>query len=119
MAGDVRIFVPLKGLVDVAAEEEHQYYDDAYKVLAKAPRITSGISTNEAGLSLTNRRAPRRISEAELVRMQRDGQSLDFETAPISRESAPAKAGIQDPALGRALDLLKGLAVVQQFRPSL
>ncbi len=104
--------------VDVADEEEHQYYVDAYKVLSKAPRLST-ISTNDPSLSLTNRRPIRRLSEAELVRMQRDGQSIDFDTAPLSREPVTGKTGIQDPALSRALDLLKGLAVVQQFRPAL
>jgi len=105
--------------VEVPGEDENQYYVDAFKVLPRAQRLTS-LSTNETSLSLTNRRISRRLSEAELVRMQRDGQSIDFEAAPLlSREPAPSKSGIQDPVLSRALDLLKGLAVVQQFRPSL
>lgn len=107
--------------VEVSGEDEREYYQDAYKSLRKAPSVgaLSGISTNEASLSLTNRAMRRRINEAELVRMQRDGQTIDLDVPPLVRESVPGKPTIQDPALSRALDLLKGLAVVQQFRPSL
>ena len=106
--------------VDVAGEDEHQYYIDAYKVLPRASTLSSSMSTltNEAGLSLTNRVSRRRFSEADLVRMQRDG-TLELETTPLARDTSPSPPGIQDPVLNRALDLLKGLAVVQQFRPAL
>ena len=59
----------------------------------------------------------RRINEAELVRMQRDGELLGGEgTLATGREGEPAKPSIQDPSLARALDLLKGLALVQRSR---
>jgi hypothetical protein len=118
--------MPTSGLVpdiavEVSGEDERQYYADAYKPIRRPPTLGafSGISTNDAALSLTNRASRRRINEAELVRMQRDGQSIDLDVPPLVRESAPGKPALQDPALSRALDLLKGLAVVQQFRPSL
>ena len=107
--------------VEVAGEDEHQYYVDAYKVIPRPETLafSAGVSTNEAGLSLTNRPSRRRLSEADLVRMQRDGQNLELDTPPLVRETRPSSPTIQDPVLNRALDLLKGLAVVQQFRPSL
>ena len=118
--------MPLGGLnpdikVEVPGEDEQQYYSDAYKVIPRSPAV-SGLSsgiTNELSLSLTNRGPRRRINEAELVRMQRDGQSLENEVASGTRDNSPKAPSIQDPALNRALDLLKGLAVVQQFRPAL
>jgi hypothetical protein len=104
--------------VDIPAEDELLYYGDAF--YGRSNRVvTAGTSlTNETSLSLTNR-PRRRINEAELVRMQREGESLDFSTGSSRREAGNTPLGIQDPALSRALDLLKGLAVVQQFRPSL
>jgi hypothetical protein len=74
-------------------------------------------------LSATNR--PRtRVNEAELVRMLRDGEPLEGDRpSALVRVNEPAgqagAAGLPeaDPALARALDLLKGLAVVQPFRP--
>jgi hypothetical protein len=103
--------------VDVSPEDELAWYDDAYKVLPRSG--WSSASTNEAGLVSTNRPMRRRVNEAELVRMNRDGQTLDrdppFTNAPGQTFERPTPV-VNDPALVRALDLLKGLAVVQQFR---
>ena len=72
------------------------------------------MSTNVASLSVTNK-PRRRINEAELVRMLREGENLDDEPARPSRVEA-AQPVITDPALARAIDLLKALAVVRHTR---
>ena len=61
-------------------------------------------------------REPRRYeTEADLVRERREGLTLDSDTNNgLERESDAAV--VHDPALARALDLLKGLAVVHQSR---
>jgi hypothetical protein len=103
--------------VEVTPEDELVWYQDAYKVLSKPPSST--VSTNEPGLVSTNRSSRRRMNEAELVRMNRDGQTSDRDLPLIttpSQTSERATPVVNDPALVRALDLLKGLAVVQQFR---
>jgi hypothetical protein len=108
---------PAKGLtpdisVVVNPDDEKQYYADAYKLLAKpvSQAVGGRGATNVA--AATNRAA--RITEADLVRMKREGIDLDPETgAPLPRPSAPGKPAVSDPALVRALDLLKGLAVVR------
>ena len=56
-----------------------------------------------------------RPNEADLIRTRRDGQSLDGEL-PLSRGVEPEKPLLRDPALTRAVDLLKGLAVVRATR---
>lgn len=101
-------------LVEVAPEDELAWFEDAYKVL---PRAGRGV-TNELSLQVTNRPPRRRMNEAELVRMSREGISPDGEgTNGPARRSEPTPAPvINDPVLARAIDLLKGLAVVQQFR---
>ena len=94
------------------------YYEAAYKVLAKAFKATAA-PTNELHASTTNRSPRRRMNEAELVRMSREGQAIDRETVaanPTPPLPEPIVPVVTDPALARALDLLKGLAVVQQFR---
>lgn len=103
--------------VDVNPEDERAYFEDAYKVLSKA-NVASIPSTNEAASTATNRPpSRRRLNEAELVRMMRDGINPDLDaTNAAGRRTEPARSVVQDPALARALDLLKGLAVVQQFR---
>jgi hypothetical protein len=100
--------------VDVKPDEEFGYVEDVYR---ETPRflMTAPAVTNETAAGGTNR-SRRRINEADLVRMLRDGQNLDAEGAAGPRRTTPAPPTVQDPALARALDLLKGLAVVQQTR---
>ena len=63
-------------------------------------------------------RVPRRsrFNEAELVRERRDGLSRDSELT-AEEDNGPERTLVRDPALARALDLLKGLAVVRHSRP--
>jgi hypothetical protein len=104
--------------VDVSPEDELAWYEDAYKALQKPLRLASN-SNSETNSASTNRAGRRRINEAELVRMSKEGQLPDREpslTNAPGRTFEPPPQVINDPALARALDLLKGLAVVQQFR---
>lgn len=112
--------MPANGLkpdiqVDVAPEDERAWYEDAYKVL---PRIGRASGTNDMNLAVTNRPPRRRINEAELVRLAREGlvPDSDLTNTPSRRMETPPVPLINDPALARAVDLLKGLAVVSQFR---
>jgi hypothetical protein len=115
--------LPLTGIkpeitVDVSQPDELAYVEDPYKEVSRQVRLakaTTGTSTNQLG-SATNRVPHRRINEAELVRMLRDGENLDAESNPLASGSDTVRPTIQDPALLRALDLLKGLAVLQQAR---
>ena len=60
----------------------------------------------------------RRINEAELVRRQREGLNPDEDVPSAkARLNELVKPMVRDPALARALDLLKGLAVVKGYRP--
>ena len=65
----------------------------------------------------TTNRTPRRarLTEADLVRARREGVRLDEDLTPL-REPETEKQLIRDPALVRAVDLLKGLAVVRRAR---
>ena len=103
-------------VVEVSPQDERAYYNDAFSSVAQSNRLVS------SGLSLTNRasgtnrveRRPR-FDEAALVRERKAGVALDSDL-PISRDSAPEKPLVRDPVLARALDLLKGLAVVRATR---
>ncbi len=100
--------------VDVPPDRETAYYADPYKVFADAAGTTD---VSVAGLMARATRTARtaRLNEAELVRRQRDQDSPD-EPPPASArpEAAPAEKTLQDAALVRALDLLKGIAVVER-----
>jgi carboxyl-terminal processing protease len=115
--------LPLTGLradiqVDVNPEDERAWYEDAYKVLNKPGRL-AGNSTNETNLTVTNRPSRRRLNEAELVRMNREGVAPEPELpGPPGRSGDSTPPVVNDPVLARALDLLKGIAVVSRFRPS-
>jgi len=102
--------------IDVAAEEEKAYFTDAYKVFARTNTLAAAATAPGKAFSPTNRPPRHRMNEAELVRMTREGQNPDAEIASASRESETPRPLIHDPALARAIDLLKGLAVVQRTR---
>jgi hypothetical protein len=99
--------------VEVSPQDERVYYADAYKTIASAPGLAAlGTAGTAAG---TN--APRRprFNEAELVREHREGLNGEGDM-PVARPREPEKPVVRDPVLARALDLLKGLAVVRQAR---
>lgn len=113
--------LPLAGIkpdieVTVSPEDELAYYADAFKILVSNARSLT-VTTNVTLASGTNRAPRRRMNEAELVRMSREGIEHDVIAAnPTPAVPEPVVPVITDPVLARALDLLKGLAVVQQFR---
>lgn len=113
--GDGKVVERLKPdiQVDVSPGDERAYFVDAYKMLQRPGSAMTG--TNVASLSVTNK-SRRRLNEAELVRMLRDGEIPDDELARPSRVTEPTKPVITDPALARAIDLLKALAVVRHTR---
>ncbi|MDB6055474.1 MAG: carboxyl-terminal protease [Verrucomicrobiales bacterium] len=99
-------------------EEEKGFLEDPYRTLyqpGSTPLIT-GSDTNN--ISSRTNKAKGRLNEAELVRMQREGLNSEVEAAGRSLRDSETKAVITDPALSRALDLLKGIAVVQRSRTS-
>lgn len=56
-----------------------------------------------------------RAALRDLVRARREGIRLDEDLTP-QREAESEKPFLRDPALARAVDLLKGLAVVRRAR---
>jgi C-terminal processing protease CtpA/Prc len=102
--------------VEVSAEDERTYYADAFSSASKPDLLadtTLSLTNPPTGTNRNSRRA--RFNEAELVRERREGIGLDAD--PSNRPEAEAERPVvRDPALARALDLLKGLAVVRQSR---
>jgi len=102
--------------VAVSTADERLYLDQPYGPVARLKGAGDG------GLSLTNQtsgtNAPvqrSRPSEAGLVRARREGLNLDGDL-PEAPRAEPPKPVLRDPALARAVDLLKGLAVVRASR---
>jgi C-terminal processing protease CtpA/Prc len=96
--------------VEVSPGDERAYYADAYKGIASFN--PAGAANPAVGTNSTRRM---RFNEAELVREHREGLNSEAETA-LQRPREPEKPLVHDPVLARALDLLKGLAVVRQAR---
>jgi hypothetical protein len=97
-------------------DEERAYWEQPY--------LMPGQTANAAGTNVvasqsqTNESVFPRLNEAELVREQRDGADLEAEFSVGGRsQTDPNLKIVRDPALARALDLLKGLAVVQKAHP--
>ena len=101
--------------VTVKSDDEKAYFADAFK---SPPRSVAPLrATNNpasASSNLAARRFPR--SEAELVRIQREGRTTNEDD--VTTEEPPPEDGsgtlVRDPALARALDLLKGIAIVER-----
>jgi C-terminal processing protease CtpA/Prc len=94
--------------VDVSAANERAYYEDPFRFVGPTNQLTLA----RAGGGTPARRA--RFGEAELVRERREGGESDTEA--VARRAEPDAPVVYDPALARALDLLKGLYVVRQGR---
>ncbi len=97
-------------LVTVSEADERAYMEDPFTILG------GSVTTTNLSIASTNR-TPRRVrlTEADLVRARREGIRLDEDLTP-QRETEPEKPYLRDPALARAVDLLKGLAVVRRAR---
>lgn len=98
--------VPASGVqpdiaVSTPAAEERRFLDDPFRATA--------TSTARAAAA----RAPR-LTEADLVRLHQSGQAPG---PGRSRRSDPPPPQVTDPALVRALDLLKGLALLEPRSP--
>ncbi|HEU0040341.1 MAG TPA: hypothetical protein VFR76_13820, partial [Verrucomicrobiae bacterium] len=100
--------------VAVSAEDERAWRDDAYALLPRSNATSVLAVSASAGTNRPTRRL--RISEADLVRERREGTNLNTDDFTAVRDREPEKPLIRDPALARAVDLLKGLAVVRRAR---
>lgn len=98
--------------VRVRADDERLFLEDPYRAIGRADRTVPLGDTNVLGSG--NRLG--RMSEAELVRMRREGQTGDDERPSPARAASPERPVVTDPVLARALDLLRGLAVLRAGR---
>jgi len=100
--------------VEVSPQDERAYYADAYKAITSANPAGAGLGAATAAPG-TNSARRTRFNEAELVRERRGGLNVDTSVGPL-RPREPETPLVHDPVLARALDLLKGLALVRQTR---
>lgn len=79
------------------------------------PSIQAGTASKTSTNSAASRATRRRLNEAELVRMQREGRRSDPETPASGLDTAPARGedDSADPVLARGVDFLKALSVLR------
>jgi hypothetical protein len=96
--------------VKVSLDDERAYLKNPYATLAQNEN-SSTVDTNDF-LAFVDH-----TSEADLVRQKlKDGEDIGA-TVPVPTNSkSPLQPVIQDPVLARALDLIKGLAIVHEDR---
>jgi hypothetical protein len=103
--------------VSVSEANERSYFADPYKEVASTPGLIASLVGDSAtnGGGSTNRPVRQhQINEAELMRerKERPGMELDEVAPPMTEKDIENEPKImRDPALGRALDLIKGIAV--------
>jgi hypothetical protein len=93
--------------VTVKPVDEKIFLDDPY-ALPPTNNIVADGTTNAMPYYIDH------TSEADLVRQKIKDGDEDENTAPV--RAAPAKPVIRDPALARAVDFLKALAILQPAR---
>lgn len=108
--------IPMTGIdpdieVAVNGADEKAFFEMTGKYVTATNISASGTNV----LSTTNGVVRRRMNEADLVRMRKEGVDVSGDEF-ILRASATAVRPIQDPVLARAVDLLKGLAIVREWK---
>lgn len=100
--------------VSVSPQAERAYFADAFKDPART-NATASVSGTNAPSGLARARRPR-FNEAELVRERREGYNPDADSTDGADGDADTGV-VRDPALARAIDVLKGLALVRSRNP--
>ena len=116
--------IPSTGLkpdiaVPVSPANEKLFLEDAYASISLGASMaqTNAPAQDTAAVSGTNS-IGRRMNEAELIRRHRENLAVDDESEAGQGTGEPRPPVLQDPVLARALDLLKGLSVIQVKLPS-
>ena len=102
--------------VTVSAEDEQKNFTESSLVSSGTNPPT--LAGKPAGTNAPNHRV--RLTEATLVRAHKQGLNLGEDEAGFvsqAHENKPETPAVKDPALARALDLLRGLAIVRPARP--
>ena len=101
-------------MVSVNADDERAYFEDPYTDLSPTNALPETSLADTSGIAGTELPSRKRMSEAELVRKHREG--TDMEDLVAAEEISMKKPVLSDPALARAVDLVKGLALVRSSK---
>jgi hypothetical protein len=112
-------------LVNVKPEIERAYIENPFRENVGESSLLAGLMGEpEDAAGKTNHPARVVVNEAELMRQRREKPGVDLDELPwdsIKPSAADARAErpvVHDPVLGRALDLIKGIAAIEKSRSS-
>ena len=91
--------------VALSEADEQAYVEDPFTSRRPVYVNESAVSSNGVAV---------RINEAELVKMQKNGVQTDLKQTQKTGESLPPS--INDPVLGRAIDILKTLSFFEKSK---
>ncbi len=106
--------------VSVKPEDERSYFADPFKEVATTPGLIASLVGEVATNMLSGTNRPVRqhqINEAELMRERKERPGMELEEVPppmSAKDLENEPKFMRDPVLGRALDLLKGIAVLSR-----
>jgi len=95
--------------INTNPEDERAYLNDPFKDLH--PEVVKADSAAKPALEEP------RLNEVGLIRRHNNGEDADQTPVRNLRDTPEPTPTVADPTMARALDLLKGLAVVQPNRP--
>lgn len=103
-------------VVSVSSEDEKAYYADPYKDLSRPSALLTSLGAPQSNGTNRTRLRP---TEADLIKERKanPGREVGYSVDP-SREGQAEKPVVRDPALARALDLLKVISVLQAGKPA-
>jgi hypothetical protein len=104
--------------VAVRPEDEKAYYADPYKELPSTISFSTALMGTPP--TTTTNRPRTRTSEADLIRERKERPGMELEGSTQADDNSSRadsdKPVVRDPVLGRALDLVKGIAALKQTR---
>jgi hypothetical protein len=104
-------------LVLVKPEDEKEYFADPFKELPLPGGLVASLEGTPPGTNTTSRTRTR-TTEADLIRerKERPGMELEYTPFPDAGQGDADKPVVRDPVLGRALDLITGIAALRPSR---
>ncbi len=112
--------------VAVGPSEERVYFTDPFKEVPVPAKLLASFGATATGATAGTNRTPRtRTTEADLIRGRKERPGAELEVPAPGPGGPPSGLGgdrdkpvIRDPVLGRALDLIKGIAALRNSRHS-
>jgi Peptidase family S41 len=105
-------------LVMVKPEDEKEYFADPFKEMPMQGGLVASLEGTPPGTNAPGKTRTR-TTEADLIRERKERPGMDLEYLPFpdsGQDAGADKPIVRDPVLGRALDLITGIAALRPSR---